>query len=66
MEKLFFNGNRNGYTPEQCGHTLTVGELREILAEYDEDTPIYLNNDNGYTYGSLLESDIYLGFGEEN
>lgn len=65
MEKLFINGNRNGYTIKQCGYTLTVGELMEILGEYDEDTPIYLNNDNGYTYGSILGFDIYLDYGEE-
>ena len=65
MEKLYINGNRNGYTPKQCGYTLTVGELMDILSEYDEDTPIYLNNDNGYTYGSITESDIYLDYEEE-
>lgn len=38
---------------------MTVGELIEILQEYDEDSPIYLRNDNGYTYGSITRSDIY-------
>lgn len=57
---LYINGNRNGYDEEQCGRTLTVGELIEVLAEYDEDTPIYLVNDNGYTYGSIKRNDIFL------
>lgn len=33
--------------------TLTVGELRELLDQFDDDTPVVFRNDNGYTYGSL-------------
>lgn len=58
MNALFINGKRNGYSPDQCGHTLTVGELIELLQEFDEETPVYLKNDNGYTYGSITEHDI--------
>ena len=56
MEVLYIEGRRNGYDTEQCGRTMTVGELIEFLSQYDEDTPIYLKNDNGYTYGSITES----------
>lgn len=59
MEKLYINGNRNGYNTMQCGKTLTARELIEILQGYDEDTPIYLRNDNGYTYGNITQYDIY-------
>lgn len=59
MDVLFINGKRNGYSVEQCGETLTVGKLIEVLQEYDEDTPVYLNNDSGYTYGSISANDIY-------
>lgn len=59
MEKLYINGNRSGYSVEQCGKTLTVGELIEILEAYEEDTPIYLRHDNGYTYGNITQYDIY-------
>lgn len=52
--KLFIEGRRDGYSPEQC-KTITVGELIEILKEYDEDMEVYLRNDNGYTYGSIDE-----------
>ncbi len=38
MEELFINGKNNGYGTDQCGKTLTVGELIEILQEYDEDS----------------------------
>ena len=52
--KLFIEGRRDGYTPEQC-ETITVGKLIEILQEYDGDMEVYLRNDNGYTYGSIDE-----------
>lgn len=62
MDALYINGNRNGYAPEQCGQTLTVGELIRILTDYMEygweDVPVYLMNDNGYTYGSITALDI--------
>lgn len=59
MEELFINGKKNGYETDQCGKTLTVRELIEILQEYDEDSPVYLRNDSGYTYGSITRNDIY-------
>lgn len=58
MSVLFIEGKRNGYGIDQCGETLTVGELLALLEDYDEDTPIYLRNDGGYTYGSITERDI--------
>lgn len=58
MNRLEITGKRNSYSVDQCGRTLTVGELVEILQAYDDDTPIYINNDNGYTFGSIMESDI--------
>ena len=58
MNALFINGKRNGYAPDQCGRTLTVGELIELLQEFDEERPVYLYNDNGYTYGSITETDL--------
>lgn len=35
MEKLFINGKKNGYSTDQCGETLAVRELIEILQGYD-------------------------------
>ena len=55
---IYINGNRNGYIPAQTGRTLTAGELIAALEQFDEDRPIYLRNDNGYTYGSITERDI--------
>ena len=56
MKALYIEGRRNGYGIDQCGRTMTVGELIEFLQDFDEDTPIYLKNDNGYTYGSITDS----------
>lgn len=60
MEKqvLFIEGRREGYSIDQIRRTMTVGELIDFLSGYDEDTEIYLNNDNGYTYGSITWSSI--------
>ena len=57
-EVLFINGKREGYSVQQCGRTLTVGELIAILLDYDEDTEVFLKNDYGYTYGSITTYDI--------
>lgn len=59
QKKLFIDGKRSGYAPEQCGDTMTVGQLREALnravnrGDLTDDMPIYLCNDNGYTYGEI-------------
>lgn len=63
MEVLYIEGRRNGYGPDQCGKTLTVGELVAFLQEnYDEDTPIYLRNDKGYTYGNITEGSFEIDY----
>lgn len=56
MKKLFIEGRRDGYDPEQCGATMTVEELITFLEQFDGDTKVYLNNDNGYTYGSITST----------
>jgi hypothetical protein len=55
MAKIFIEGRRDGYTPEQCGRTMTVGELIAYLENFDEDAKIYLENDGGYTYGYITK-----------
>ncbi len=53
MKALIMEAERTGYAPDQIYSTLTVGELISILSDYDEDTPIYTSQDNGYTYGGI-------------
>lgn len=52
---LFIDANRNGYGIDQCGRTMTVGELIAWLEQFDEDMPVYLRHDGGYTYGNIIE-----------
>lgn len=54
-EVLMLMAEREGYSVGQVRRTVTVGELMEILSEYDEETPIYLSHDSGYTYGGITE-----------
>lgn len=51
--KIFIEGRRNGYATNQCGRTMTVKEMIEWLEQYEDDTEIFLKNDNGYTYGNI-------------
>ena len=44
---------------------MTVRELIDRLSDYDEDTLVYLNNDNGYTYGSITDSSFEENFDDE-
>lgn len=63
--RLFIESSRKGYKPEQCGKTLTVRELMAQLQDFDEDTPIYISNDGGYTYGSLNQWSITEDWDDE-
>jgi len=56
--KLIINARRNGYSTEQCGETLTVGELIGLLSDFNEDARIYLSHDNGYTFGEIKGEDF--------
>lgn len=55
MGRLVVFANRDAYSIEDIKRTMTVGELKEYLEDFDDDTPIYLNFDNGFTYGALRE-----------
>ena len=55
---LTIKTHKNGYRVEQCGHTLTIAELIDYLSQWDDNTSVYLSNDNGYTYGSISFEDI--------
>lgn len=67
MNVIFVEGRREGYGVDQIRRTMTVGELIEYLSNnFDEDTPIYLSNDNGYTYGSITESSFTADYIEES
>lgn len=56
--KLIIEANRTGYSTDQIRSTMTLGDLIELLQDYDEDTPVYTSSDNGYTYGGINWDDL--------
>lgn len=59
-EAVVFEASRSGYAIDQIAdRAMTVGELIEILSDYDEDELFVLSHDNGYTYGSVSRWDYY-------
>ena len=63
---LFIKGTRSGYAPEQCNETFTIDQmiekLQELKEEHGGDTPIYMYNDNGYTYGHINDDTMNIGY----
>ncbi len=55
MGKLMVNTMREGYGVDQIRNTMTVAELVCFLEQFEDDTPVYLSFDNGYTYGGITE-----------
>ena len=55
MDKLILNAMPEGYAINQIRSTMTVSELRDFLKNYEDETPVYLSFDNGYTYGGITE-----------
>ena len=66
MKKLICSTFREGYGIDQIRRTMTAGELINFLAQYDEDTPVYLSFDNGYTYGGITEGRFEEDYGEDD
>lgn len=58
MNIITIKTRRNGYAPEQCNKTVTVGDLIKILSEYEPDDIIYTEHDNGYTFGNIQHTDV--------
>lgn len=51
---IVFEVDRSGYSIDQVADkALTVGDLKEMLESYDDDTLVIWSHDNGYTYGAL-------------
>ncbi len=61
MEKklIVIDAERECYSPHdffsrfQKKETLTVGDLLSVLEGLDEDTPVILRHDGGYSYGGF-------------
>lgn len=52
-QALVFQSRREGYGIDQLENPMTVGELRRMLEELDDDIIIVVGHDNEYTYGTL-------------
>ena len=50
---IVFDAARTGYSIDQVSRPMTVGELIDILDEFEDDTLVILSHDNDYTFGSL-------------
>lgn len=55
---IYIKAPREGYSVDQIKRTLTVGQLIDLLEGYDESTKVYLQHDEGYTYGGLTYDSI--------
>lgn len=65
MKYITIEAARESYKPELIHSTMTVGELIALLEEYDEDAPIIISNDRGYTYGRISYDSIQEFDGED-
>lgn len=65
MAMVIISADREGYGIDQVRQTMTVGELVALLQDYDEDAPVYLSHDNGFTFGGITERKIEEVFDDE-
>lgn len=56
--KLVFGAEREAYSIENVCNPITVGDLKWLLEEFDDDDEIIISHDRGYTFGTLCNADI--------
>ena len=64
MKRLMINAMRESYGKDDI-RTMTVGELRSFLEDFDDDTPVVLSHDSGYTYGGIRQDLIEEEYDDE-
>lgn len=52
---LVFEADREAYGMGQLDEPITVGELKRLLRDFNDEDLIILSHDRGYTYGSIHE-----------
>lgn len=52
MKRLIISAMRESYGKDDV-RTMTVAELIAALEEFDDDMPVILSHDSGYTYGGI-------------
>lgn len=65
MDKLIIIASKDSYSTEDIYNTMTVGDLKSFLNDMEDDTPIYLSFDGGYTYGALRDDSMDIEYGDE-
>ena len=65
MDKLIIIANKDSYSTDDIYNTMTVGDLKSFLEDLEDDTPIYLSFDNGYTYGALRDDRMDIEYGDD-
>ena len=65
MDKLIISTSRDAYSTKDVYGTMTVGDLKAFLEDLEDDTPIYLSFDSGYTYGALKENMMEIEYEDE-
>lgn len=65
MDKLIIIANKDSYSTQDIYNTMTVGDLKSFLNDMEDDTPIYLSFDGGYTYGALRDDRMDIEYGDE-
>lgn len=50
---LAFSAHRQGYGIDQLYSPTTVGELKRMLEDFDDDTLVVLSHDNDYAFGNI-------------
>ena len=64
MKRLIISAMRESYGKDDL-RTMTVGELKSLLEDYDDDAEIVLSHDNGYTYGGIRQELIEEEYDDE-
>ena len=63
---VVFEAMREGCSIDQIDNPMTVGELIELLSEFDEDDLFILSHNRGYAYGSLKSYDMEEQYEDED
>ena len=57
-KEVIIRTHRDGYAINQVGKTMTIGQLKYLLDEYDDDAKVYISHDGGYMYSRICENDF--------
>lgn len=67
MEVVTIRESIDSYAPDQCGETMTVGELIAELQFFDEDAPVFLRSSNKYEvqWGAIKDWQVQVEYTDE-